>query len=104
MLKDANAPITTPPPTPFNCPSGYVAYWYACYQIVSAQVTWAEADQACRKDGAYLSSIHSEPENRAIRLYASNEAQLPLWIGFIKVNVFLVYFCFIKKQILFLNK
>ena len=89
LLKDASAPITTPPPTPFGCPSGYVAYWYACYRFVTTQVTWSEADQSCRNDGAYLSSIHSEAENTAINLYATHHAQFPLWIGLKRVCIYL---------------
>ncbi len=82
---DTQAVITTPPSTPFQCPLGYVAYWYACYKFVDTLTTWSEADQSCRNDGAYLVSIHSEPENAAVFVYASG--QLPQWLGLKKVSL-----------------
>ena len=85
LCVDASAPITTPPPTLMSCPFGYVAYWNACYRFVTTQVTWSEADQLCRNDGAYLTSILNEPEDTALYLYGSKQEQLPLWIGLHKV-------------------
>lgn len=79
QFSDSEAIITTPQPTPFACPAGYVAYWYACYRFIDTPATWSEAELVCQNDGAHLVSIHSEPENIAIINY--NTDQLSKWIG-----------------------
>lgn len=85
MFADPNAIISTPPPTSFPCPPGYMSYWYACYRFVDNPVTWSEADQLCRNEKAYLVSIHSEAENSAVFIYA--DGQLPKWLGLKRVGL-----------------
>ena len=50
------------------CDKGYLVFNYSgvinCYASYDVEVTWKYANRACRKDGAYLARIDTEPKLR----------------------------------------
>ena len=63
------------------CKQDYHPYLQGCYKHVTSGVTWQQARDACRQDGADLVSIHREVENAAVFYMSSMDSQLSTWIG-----------------------
>ena len=47
----------------WSCPTGYIGYNYQCYVTHTTPKSWAEAQQACRTEGAELASLSNQQEN-----------------------------------------
>jgi len=85
---------TTPSPTPtapWNSQCGptwsYDVYGQACYKLVSEQLTWEDAQLACKSLGANLVSIHGSHEQNYINaLVMQNIGYINFWIGGNDIN------------------
>jgi len=71
-----------------GCPTGWRELDGYCYLMPKAEATYIEADFFCRGRDAYLTSIHSQRELRAMSLLDIDSHGCPFntWVGLVKLN------------------
>ncbi|XP_033116808.1 perlucin-like protein [Anneissia japonica] len=79
-------PVMTTQPSDANCLDGWAGYGSNCYKVNSVEkdkmLTWEEALEGCRRQGAELASFHSNPEEEWLKLtITANTTYGNFWIG-----------------------
>lgn len=71
-----------------DCPTGWKQLGQFCYHSPMFEATYIESDFYCRGRNAYVTSIHTEAELRAISLVDLDTHGCPAetWIGLLKLN------------------
>ncbi|XP_063953416.1 macrophage mannose receptor 1-like isoform X1 [Lytechinus pictus] len=78
---DPNAPA--PPPQTSDCRSGFSQYGDSCFKVVPRTMSYSDAIQACRNEGAdtTLASIIDTYENAFVETLLHYNGDVMLWLG-----------------------
>lgn len=84
-------PTPTPTPMPTPTPTPEPTPVVSTYQVVQADVSWTEAQAACRNMGGHLAVITDQQELDQIAFQAQQAGLTRLWVGCHRDNGTLVY-------------
>lgn len=56
-------------------------YGQSCYELVSRQMSWTEAEDHCERDGGYLASISDFAEQEELLRTIDSHVDDRVWIG-----------------------
>lgn len=79
-VPDATVPTTEATEPPTTVPEPVITYEYR-YEVVKGDVTWSQADAACRQRGGYLATINTPEEYREISRLAEQSGLRYVWLG-----------------------
>ncbi|KAK7093112.1 lactose-binding lectin l-2-like [Littorina saxatilis] len=72
-------------PVQGSCPAGWEHHDESCYEFVTKEQTWINAEVDCIRHGARLAKIQSDDENEFLREYLSNNSRqyngYDMWLG-----------------------
>ncbi|XP_075958433.1 lactose-binding lectin l-2-like [Anarhichas minor] len=66
-----------------TCPMFWYSFNGRCYKYLATDMTWADAEIHCVREGANLVSVHSKDEQKFVKFLIKNfdPAEAPTWIG-----------------------
>ncbi|XP_038077198.1 lymphocyte antigen 75-like [Patiria miniata] len=81
-------PSLNPPLVPISaCRAGYSQYGTGCFKVISAPMKFSDANDECRRDNVYLTSIADQYEQAFVETLLHDNGGTPVWIGLVDDKV-----------------